>query len=120
VDAGGSNVRELADSVDLLRVAWSPDGTALAVANGSQSEGGIRISVMPVDGSDPVEIGSVPFVGCTYNYMCGVAWSPNGSSVGFHKDEGEDTATAADGSGEPQPIKDVTYISWAGGRYGEG
>jgi len=71
-----------------------------------------------MDGSDPAEIGRVPFVGCTYHYECDLTWSPDGSTLGFAVDGGEDSAIAADGSNEPQPIDDLTYLSWAGGRYG--
>jgi Tol biopolymer transport system component len=120
MDADGSNVRLLADSNDLLLVSWSPDGMRLAFAEGSQAEFEARILVAPMDGSDPAEIARVPIIGCRYNYMCGLTWSPDGSAIGFHKDQGEDLAIAADGSGEPEPIDDLTYMSWAGGRYGEG
>ena len=118
MDADGSNVRLLTEGYELLLAAWSPDGTRLAFAEGFQAEGEVRILVAPMDGSDPAEIGSVPFVGCTYHYKCGVTWSPDGSTIGFHKDEGEDSAIASDGSSEPASIDDLTYLSWAGGRYG--
>ena len=48
-----------------------------------------------------------------------MTWSPDGSAVGFHKDEAEDSVFAADGSGKVELINDLTYRSWAGGSYGE-
>jgi Tol biopolymer transport system component len=119
VDADGSDVQQLTESGDLLLVSWSPDGSRLAFASGSAAEGETRIFVAPIDGSDPAEIGSVPFVGCSYNYMCGLTWSPDGISIGFHRDDAGDSAIPADGSRDPEPIDDLTYMSWAGGRYGE-
>jgi Tol biopolymer transport system component len=114
MNADGSDVRLLAEGYELILAAWSPDGSQLAFAEGSQSTD-IRILVAPLDGSDPAEIESVPFVGCIYNYECGVTWSPDGSAIGFHKDNGEDSMIAANGSGEAEPIDDLTYRSWAGG-----
>ena len=71
-----------------------------------------------MDGAAPVEIGSVSFAGCTYNYRCGLTWSPDGSQIAFHKDVGPGvTVFGANGAGEAQPIDELTYTSWAGGTY---
>jgi Tol biopolymer transport system component len=118
MDADGSNLRLLTEGYELLIPAWPPDGTRLAFAEGFQAEGVIHILVAPMDGSDPVEIGTVPFVGCVYHYECGLTWSPDGSTIGFAKDQGDDAAFPADGSRAPEPIDDLTYLSWAGGRFG--
>ena len=118
MDADGSNVRVLADDSDPLVVDWSPDGARLAFAGRSGQDGEIRIWAAPMDGAAPVEIGSVSFGGCTYNYTCGLTWSPDGSQIAFHKDEGgEITVFDADGAGEAQPIDELTYASWDGGSY---
>jgi len=119
MDADGSNLRLLTEGYELVLAAWSPDGTQLAFAEGFPAEGKIWILVAPMDGSDPAEIGTVPFVGCTYNYKCDLTWSPDGSTIGFHKLEGEDLGIPAGGSGEAGSIDDVTYRSWAGGSYCE-
>ncbi|HET9724120.1 MAG TPA: hypothetical protein VFR44_09800 [Actinomycetota bacterium] len=118
MDADGSNLRLLTEGYGLLIPAWSPDGTRLAFAEGLPAEGVIHILVAPMDGSDPVEIGTVPFVGCVYHYECGLTWSPDASAIGFAKDKGDDAAIPADGSNAPEPIDDLTYLSWAGGRFG--
>jgi Tol biopolymer transport system component len=115
MDADGSNVRVLSEGHELLLEAWSPDGTRLAFAEGSQAEGDVRVLVAPTDGSDPAEIGIIPFVGCTYHYKCGITWSPDGSTIGIAKDKGVDYALAADGSVEAEPLDDLTYRSWASG-----
>jgi len=117
MDADASNVRVLADDYDPLGIAWSSDGTRLAFADGSRPEWQIRIRVAPMDGAAPTEIGSLSFAGCTYNYKCGLTWSPDGSEIAFHKLAGEDTAFDADGAGDAEPIDHLTYASWAGGWY---
>ena len=120
MDADGSNIRVVADNYDPLGVAWSPDGTRLAFGEGSEADGVIRIRVATMDGAAPAKIGSVPFAGCTYNYQCGLAWSPDGSQIAFHKHEGgEVTVFDAGGAGEAEPIDELTYRSWAGGFFGE-
>ena len=120
MNADGSDVRVVADNYHPLGIAWSPDGTRLAFAKGVPVDGTVEIWVATIDGADPTQIGFVPFAGCTYDYMCGVTWSPDGTQIGFHKDEAEDSVLAADGSGEAELIDHLTYMSWAGGRYGEG
>jgi hypothetical protein len=83
VGADGSNVRPVAESDDLLIASWSPDGR-LAYAEGSQADGQVRIWVAPADGADPLEIGSVPFGGSTYNYMCGLR-APTSRRLPLHE-----------------------------------
>ena len=118
VDADGSNVRVLADHSDPLLVDWSPDGTRLAFARRSGPDRTIRIWVAPMDGAAPVEIGSVSFAGCTYDYKCGLTWSPDGSQIAFHKVEfGGATVFDVDGASEAEPIDELTYRSWDGGWY---
>ncbi|HUF58162.1 MAG TPA: hypothetical protein VMR89_01555 [Actinomycetota bacterium] len=118
IDSDGSNLQVLADDYDPLGVAWSSDGTRLAFAEGSEQDDEVRIRVAPVDGAAPTAIGSLSFAGCTYNYKCGLTWSPDGSQIAFHKDEGgEITVFHANGAGEAGPVDELTYLSWAGGSY---
>ena len=118
VDADGSNVRVVADYSDQRGVDWSPDGTRLTFAERSGPDWRIQIWVAPTDGAAPVEIGSVSFAGCTYNYTCGLTWSPDGSQIAFHKDDDPGvTVFDANGAGEAEPIDELTYTSWAGGTY---
>ena len=109
MDADGSNVRVLAENLDARGVAWSPDGARLAYGEAAPGSGEVRIWVAPMDGTDPVEIGSVSFGGCTYAYKCGLAWSPDGIRIGFGKAQGEDAAFAADAPGPAEPLDDLTY-----------
>jgi Tol biopolymer transport system component len=117
MDADGSNVR-VVDEFDPMGVAWSLDGTRLAFAEASEPDEEIRISVAPVDGAAPAEIGSLPLAGCTYYIECGrLTWSPDGSQIAFRKLKGEVTAFDANGAGEVGPIDELTYRSWDGGWY---
>ena len=117
MDADGSNVR-VVDEFDPMGVAWSPDGTRLAFAEASELDEEIRISVAPVDGAAPAEIGSLPLAGCTYYFECGrLTWSPDGSQIAFRKLKGEITAFDANGAGEVGPIDELTYRSWDDGWY---
>ena len=115
MDADGSNVRVLDDDYDGLGVAWSPDGTRLAFADGSAAQE-VRIIVAPMDGSAPAEI-VLPLAGCAYNFECGLTWSPDGSQIAFRKLKGEVTAFDANGAGEVGSIDELTYRSWDGGWY---
>ena len=118
MDADGSNIRVVADDYDALGVAWSPDGTQLAFGEGSEVDGEVRIRVAAMDGAAPAEIGSVPFLACTYNYECTLTWSPDGSQIAFRKARsGAVTAFDAAGAGETGPIDELTYLSWEGGTY---
>jgi Tol biopolymer transport system component len=117
MDADGSNVRVLAEDLDARGVAWSPDGTRLAYGEAAPGSGEVRIWVASLDDADPVQIGSVSFGGCTYPYMCGLAWSPDGTRIGFGKADGEDSAFAADAPGPAEPLDDLTYQSWTGGSF---
>ena len=111
MDADGSNIRVVADDYDPLGLAWSPDGTRLAFGEGSEADGDVRIRVATMDGAAPAEIGSVPFLGCTYNYECTLTWSPDGSQIAFRKAEsGAVTAFDAAGAGEAGPIDELTYL----------
>ena len=117
MDADGSNIRVVADDYDPLGVAWSPDGTRLAFGEGSEADGDVRIRVATMDGAAPADIGSVPFLGCTYNYECTLTWPPDGSQIAFRKAESGAVAFDATGAGEAGPIDELTYLSWEGGTY---
>jgi Tol biopolymer transport system component len=116
MDADGSNVRVLVDDFDPLGVAWSPDGTRLAFADGSAAQM-VRIFVAPMDGAAQAEI-VVPIAGCAFNYNCDLTWSPDGSQIAFHT-LNRAFVIDADGRGEAEPIDELTYLSWDGGWYFE-
>jgi Tol biopolymer transport system component len=114
MDADGSNVRLPDDDFDPLGIAWSPDGTRLAFADGSAAQM-VRIFVAPMDGAAPAEI-VLPIAGCAFSYNCGLTWSPDGSRIAFHT-LNRAFVIDADGRGEAEPIDELTYRSWDGGWY---
>jgi Tol biopolymer transport system component len=136
MNADGSSVRVLVDDFTPAGVAWSPDGTRLAYADGSWATGKLRIWVAPMDGSAPAEIGSPTVASCAIEGVnCGgdLTWSPDGSRIAFQiqsnvflengarLSEGNGYVLAstidADGSGDEVLIDELTYRSWDGGSY---
>jgi dipeptidyl aminopeptidase/acylaminoacyl peptidase len=115
MNADGSKVRVLDDGSGLRGVAWSPDGTRLAFADGSAAQM-VRIFVAPVDGAAPAET-VLPIAGCA-SYNCDLTWSPDGSRIAFHTSH-RAFVIDADGRGEAEPIDELTYRSWDGGSYSE-
>jgi WD40 repeat protein len=127
MNADGSNVRVLVDD-DPMGVAWSPDGTRLAYADGSGSDGEGRIWVAPMDGSAPTEIGTpLPPSSAEDALLSGadLTWSPDGSQVAFRDirflttgDRSVDViAIDAEGTRGATRIDELTFQSWADGSY---
>ncbi len=121
MDADGSDIRVVADDSNSFGFAWSPDGTRLAF--GSETERGVRIRVATMDGAPPAEIGTDGLSDCYRTswggeFRCSVTWSPDGSQVAFRIGEtGQVTVFDAAGSGEGEPLDELTYFSWDGGWY---
>ena len=103
MDADESNVRVLVDDFDPLGVAWSPDGTRLAFADGSAApQMSPDFPIAPMDGAAPAEIGGFHFAGCAFNYNCDLTWSPDGSPDAFHT-LNRAFVIDADGRARPSP-----------------
>lgn len=121
MDADGSDFRVVASTTtSVSNVAWSPDGTRLAF--GSEAEGGVRIRIVTADGAPPAETGTVGRNDCRLAYWgqgigCSVTWSPDGTQVAFRTGDGQVTVFDAAGSGEGEPLDELTYFSWDGGWY---
>jgi Tol biopolymer transport system component len=119
MDADGSNLRVLPD--DPRHFAWSPDGARLA------HEGWSGIWVSSMDGSPPVEVASFPdicdpdVVGSEVQFCRhDLTWSPDGSRIGLWTLKQESvvvSAIDAGGSGDTEPIDELTHSSWDGGSY---
>jgi Tol biopolymer transport system component len=101
---------------------WSPDGTRLAYSTLSGPDHQkLRIWTVPADGSD----GSLVTSRCCVTGGGSLAWSPDGSQIGFGTEgEGGDQVggiiTAyhvvnADGTGEQRELDRFMYQSWDGG-----
>jgi Tol biopolymer transport system component len=123
LNADGSSVGVVVDDFESGAVAWSPDGTRLAYADGSGPRGKLRIWVAPIDGSGPAEIGSPPAASCgLQDLFCDreFTWSPDGSRIAV-RTYGDASvvvsAIDADGSGHAMRIDVLTYRSWGGGGY---
>jgi Tol biopolymer transport system component len=123
LNADGSSVRVVVDDFGTGAVAWSPDGTRLAYADGSGRLGKLRLWVAPMDGSAPAEIGSPPAASCVLqDLLCDreLTWSPDGSRIAVRTyGDGSVVLSAidADGSGHVVRIDELTYRSWGGGGY---
>jgi Tol biopolymer transport system component len=121
MDADGSDIRTMADDSNSLGFAWSPDGTRLAF--GSEAKSKVRIRVATMDGTAPIEVGTVGRDGCArtswgYNYECFPTWSPDGTQVAFRIWEtGKVTVFDAAGAGEVGPLNELTFLGWDGGWY---
>ena len=125
LDTDGSDQRTLLEAAQGEgpgAPAWSPDGNRIAYATQPQKKGVTRghfsfeVWVIGADGSDPTRI----FAGeCCIGDWDGPIWSPDGERVAFFDDAdlsyGTWLVANADGSGEPQRIKDIEARSWAQG-----
>jgi len=98
---------------------WSPDGTRIAYvstpgwAGPNSGHYSFEVWVIGADGSERTRL----FHGeCCIGEWDGPAWSPNGRRIAFFDDVDVDYGTwlvaNADGSGEPQRIKDIEARSW--------
>jgi Tol biopolymer transport system component len=111
LNADGSDIRVVAEDVNVSGLAWSPDGTRIAFAESSDPE--LRIWVAHADGSAPALIGVRP------NQDDGgdPVWSPDASQVAFWTEPDTAFVTAADGSGGVTALPARTYEDWRGGWY---
>nr|WP_231408392.1 amidohydrolase family protein [Streptomyces sp. MC1] len=80
--AGGPATALTEAGLEPARVAWSPDGSRLAVC--AYQGGGFHVWTMAPDGSDPRRLTSGPWDDR------GVSWSPDGSRIAFASERGGD------------------------------
>jgi Tol biopolymer transport system component len=111
LNADGSDLRVVAEDVNVSGLGWSPDGTRIAFAESSDPE--LRIWVAPADGSAPSLIG----VQANQDDGGDPVWSPDGSQVAFWTEPDTAFVTAADGSGGVEGLPARTYEDWRGGWY---
>lgn len=122
MNADGSDQRVLADQGAPQgpgAPAWSPDGTRIAYvstpgwAGPNRGHFSFEVWVIGADGSERTRL----FHGeCCIGEWDGPVWSPDGRRIAFFDDADVDYGTwlvaNADGSGEPQRIKDIKARSW--------
>jgi Tol biopolymer transport system component len=115
MDDDGSNVRVVLDGYSATGIAWSPDGTRVAYADGSGA-----LWVAPMDGSAPTTIGPLSASCGALLYEEDLVWSPDGSRIALRNSGSGGTASVsvidADGRAA-EPIDELTFASWAGGAY---
>ncbi len=118
VDADGSDIELLAEDESVFGFAWSPDGTRMVFTDDHGA-----VFVAPADGSTASPVPSLPIDGDATNPV----WSPDGAQVAFSFEPGREVPVTypsdrafvieADGSGDAEPIDDLTYASWNGGSF---
>jgi Tol biopolymer transport system component len=104
IDADGTGVRTLAESLDVRgAAAWSPDGGSLAVA--ARQGGHTQLFKVPVTGGAPSVLVATP----SYHPL----WSPDGRSILYSEPlRGADLglrAVGPDGAAQPLPEIRVFY-----------
>jgi dipeptidyl aminopeptidase/acylaminoacyl peptidase len=114
MDADGSDIRVFAGYV--FGFDWSPDGSRIAFTEDHGAE--LRVFVVSADGSTRSLVASLaPSSGTD------PVWSPDGSQIALGRpnailnEDAENLLIDADGSGEAEPLDDLTYESWRGGAY---
>jgi Tol biopolymer transport system component len=127
MNADGSDVRQLAEDLDVQTsywkpgLSWSPDGTRMAYAtfSGGRKERQMQIWTGSPDGSAPsllFESAPAPF-GEGGNPV----WSPDGAQIAFESTTTDGEAVwlvmNADGTGDAREIDELRYLSWRGGWY---
>ena len=117
INADGYGLYRLLEGADVCCEGWSPNGDRmvyqLSVENGTGSVDSEVWTVAP-DGSDPIEVfdSNGCDMGATDDAL--PVWAPNGTQVAYN-DCGTWVVSNADGTGEPQPIDELVFRSWAGG-----
>ena len=118
LDADGSDIEVVAEDENVSGFAWSPDGTRM-VFTGDHG----AVFVAPADGSSASLVASLPIDGGATNPV----WSPDGSRVALSVEPGREHPVTypsdrafvidVDGTGDAQPIDELTYASWNGGSF---
>jgi dipeptidyl aminopeptidase/acylaminoacyl peptidase len=118
VDADGSDITLLAEDQSVFGFAWSLDGTRMVFTDDQGA-----VFVAPADGSTASLVASLPIDGDATNPV----WSPDGTQIAFSFESGREAPVTypsdrgfvivADGSGDAEPIDDLTYASWNGGSF---
>jgi Tol biopolymer transport system component len=113
----GSDHHAIVEGQDICCAAWSPNADRilyqLSVENGTERPD-LQVWTVAPDGSNPIEV--FDSQGCALSAYSDAppVWAPNGTQVAFKNCDNWAVANA-DGTGEPQPIDELQYRSWAGG-----
>ena len=113
----GLAAHPLVEGMDICCAGWSPNGDRilyqLSAQNGASSSDSEVWTVAP-DGSNAIKI--FDSNGCDMGATGGAlpVWAPSGTQVAYNAC-GTWVVSNADGTGEPQPIDELHYRSWAGG-----
>jgi Tol biopolymer transport system component len=101
VDGSGAVEAAKLPAAAAAALAWSPDGTRVAVVIGDLTAG-LKLLVVKTDGSAPI-------VAADRVAISPPSWSPDGTSIAYTTTNAADIAIAkADGSGSTWPIRDAT------------
>lgn len=108
-------------STEVGELAWSPDGSRLAVTTRDFSSGLVtHIWLVDRDGGDPQRVHTAPYTGppsgLPLRYIWSLAWSPDGRRLGFI----EEQARLANSSEESLSIQAVSLLLPGPGQEGPG
>ncbi len=115
LSADGSDIRTVAEEELVIHLDWSPDGSRIVFAADAVDAPRIDIWIAHVDGTPANLVASPEYSG--YQGWGSPVWSPDGTQIGFSVEPGRASVIEADGSGDAEPIDDLTYASWSSGSF---
>jgi Tol biopolymer transport system component len=115
LNADGSDIRVVAEEELVIQLDWSPDGSRIVFAADAVEGPWIDIWIARADGAPAHLVASPGYSG--YQGWGSPVWSPDGSKIGFSVQPNRASAIESDGSGDAEPIDDLTYASWSGGSF---
>jgi Tol biopolymer transport system component len=123
MNADGSAAHSLVEGEDACcEMEWSPNGQrvlymiSIGTGNPPASHWDSEVWTVSPDGSNRIEVFDSDGCDMGDSGDANPVWAPNGSQVAYNACN-RWVESNADGSGEPEPIDELTYRSWRGGPF---